>query len=786
MGPDNNNLSANLGPRAPITQIPNPLSNGNLVQNHFMAMPNPGPQNHLNMITSFQQHSMGIPDPMAQNSTGNGSPIRHQHMAFYNLTLQNSYANGNPFGNDDSPILNNPLHCPAEDAVGIHGRQMSTVMASEPFNNGYFTQNEAVGMQGLLSQDVMNDNGFPDLCVNLFPQKQVHLDPGFTDFQGFPQIDAQGGSLLPQGQWNTNSGEAQAQKAVNKLRAKLQTYQDKVSLLVQEHGKKVAALQQQVDTLKREKETLTRENVVVKSFYNMLKGHYDFMIGPEGRLFPIIPDTKERAVLGLNKPKSPLQQAYDSKMQQLKREYSEAIFKADICYLCPEHHGKELKLLAPQVERAALQFIDLTGDDQEPGPTFLKDSIQKFLSRAAQEEVLGSSSRDKQTITQVDATTPVQETATSESTTITAALPSATQAASINGGSTQSLATGSTKRPAPPVTPPSEVEDAFLSKHQKRKQSEYGWMQPSQNIALRKATGDLPHPLEEWSFKQAAGAAAGVSIREVVATYNVATTVPTANHQSSISAPTPEPAAPSASAAPKPSKASRVTKTKPGTPKKSNTRGRSRAKPKSSAALSAALTNALAGFNSATSTAAKISGNSSSYNALSVDILPDEPTHFPARRPTPPIPPTASPADIDPEYETEEERAARMRDYDLMVIDHNDQYPLPDDGDMPQSAPFTDADDEDVADIIALLEEPDEHDNQQNKSSQAKDIESDGVENGLAQDTAKATGDVEKEASNDKAGGGDENWDVDSLFGDTEEDIQVPWHDEESEVSEEE
>ncbi|KIW82544.1 hypothetical protein Z517_05571 [Fonsecaea pedrosoi CBS 271.37] len=781
-----NDFTGNAPNSDPNSQTSNPLNNVSHVQQHLMGTPNHAFQNSLARNNSLQPLV-----PMAQSSTDYGSPLRQQTMGLHIISPQMPNLNGSPLGshqiqmpenilpsientgnglgNIHPPTQNNLLGLSTEGTVGLHGEQMTNVVAPYSFNDAYFTDTNAMGMQDFLGPI---DNSVQDFTANLFDQELAKLDPVSAHFQDLGHGNNQGNTFLPQGQRDDTTGQTQTQETVHILQAEIQTYKDKVSSLEQEHGTTVATLQQQISKLKTENAALGKDAIIATSYYNTLLGRYDFLIGPDGRLFPVIPRTMERAILASNRPKPPLQQNYEAKLQRLKQEYRDVLLRADICHLCPLHHSSRHQLRAPSVERAALQFIDLTNVDEEPVAVFRSDSIQDFLARAARDELAQSSSSDGQTMAVVHATTCAQKMATF------AAIPPTMQAGSSSAGSTQPLAV-ETARPRPLDTPPSEMEDINLAKRQKRKQSDYGWMQPSQNLALRKANGDLPHPLEEWSLQQAGNTTTG--FLDAVAVHNAATTTPAADRRSSIQKSKPAPAPKAASAAPKLSK---VTKTKAATLKKPTTREKGKGKAKASAARSANLTTALTGLNSVTS-ATNISGSSSARETLTVDILPEEPAHVRPRTPSPPPRPTISTTDMDAEYETDEDMEAQLRDYDLTVIDHNEQYPLPEDNENPQATTFWEVDDGEVEDIIALLEEPQK---QQAMHCPAKESEKDS-----AQGQANPAADFEQEVAEDNGGIGDASGDADleSLFNfdAVEEDLPMttwPGEDEESEVSEEE
>ncbi|OAL37210.1 hypothetical protein AYO20_03386 [Fonsecaea nubica] len=781
-----NDFTGNATNSVPNSQSSNPLNNVSHVQQHLKGTPNHTFQNSLAMNNSLQPLV-----PLAQSSMEYGSPLRPQTMGIHSISPQMPNPNGSPLGshqiqmpgnilpyientgnglwNIRPPTQNNLLGLSAASGVGLQGEQMTNVVAPDSYNDAYFTETNAMGTQDFLGPI---DNSVQDFTANLFDQELAKLDPVSAHFQELGHDNNQGNTLPPQGQRDDTTGQTQIQETVHILQAEVQTYKDKVSSLEQEHGTTVATLQQQISELKTENAALGKDAIVATSYYNTLLGRYDFLIGPDGRLFPVIPQTMQRAIVASNRLKPPLQQNYEAKLQRLKQEYRGVLLRADICHLCSLHHNSRIRLRAPSVERAALQFIDLTTDDEEPVPVLRSDSIQDFLARAARNELAQSSSSGGQTMAAVHATTSSQKTATS------AAVPPAIQAASSSAGSTQSLA-AETARPRPLDTPPSEMEDINLAKRQKRKQSDYGWMQPSQNLALRKARGDLPHPQDEWSLQQAGNTTTG--FLDAVAVHNAATTTPAADPRSSIQKSKPAPAFNAASAAPKPSK---VTKTKAATPKKPTARGKGKGKAKASAALSADLTTTLTGLNSVTS-ATNISRSSSARKTLAVDILPEEPAYVRPQTPSPPPRPTISTTDMDAEYETDEDMEAQLRDSDLMVIDHNEQYPLPEDNENPQATTFWEVDDGEVADIIALLEEPQE---QQTMDCPAKESEK-----GSAQGQANATADFEQEFAEDNGGIGDASGDADfeSLFNfdDAEEDLPMttwPGEDEESEVSEEE
>ncbi|KIX95471.1 uncharacterized protein Z520_08988 [Fonsecaea multimorphosa CBS 102226] len=576
---------------------------------------------------------------------------------------------------------------------------------------GSFDMNGTVSMQDLLVENVV-DNGYPYMDLTLPELEGVDLE--LPDF-----LYLEGGALPPQGQQDTTSGLFQTQDAMNNLQTQLRLHQDRLFWLQQEHANNVGALQGQIEALTRQnltlgqqKQTLERQNLtlvqqrqtlerhnqtlvqqkqtlerhnqtlgqenqqlhhdnmMVKDFFNTLRGMYDFMIGPNGRLFPVIPNTTQRAVLENHETKSRLQQTYEAKIEKLREQYRGVVVKGDLCHLCPTHGNHRVPVLAPVVEQAALDFVGLAVENpQPPRPAVGKYTVQQLLADAAQQELsLRSSKPDRRTINPNHATTrPNQETEPQGNTTTTAAFPPATQAPSANAGSSQAPATRPPKRPAPLATPPSEVEPTSAPKRQKRKQSDYSWIQPSNNDALKKATGYLPHPVEEWKRQQAASATAGTGFREAVAVFNGATTTPAAKPPKPASAPK---RAPKATKAPKPAK---VTKPKSAAPKRTNARGNS---------------NAIAGPSGVTS-AAKTPAMEAAYESES--------------------------------EEDEAYQAARLGDLDLEVIDHNDGHYLPsvNAGEDPQSSSSSqlEVDDDDVAGILAMLLDDDNNGNNGNNGN---------------------------------------------------------------------
>ncbi|KIW91359.1 uncharacterized protein Z519_08255 [Cladophialophora bantiana CBS 173.52] len=762
----NNNPPGNFGARILNTQMSNPLNGGYPLQHPSMRKPNHRRHNTPDMGSSHQHHPVGLPYHMPQNSTANWSPVRHYPMGMANLTPQHVNANGshlgtqqagmpsnmppnlmiadNLFANEYSQILGSVLQFPVDGSstIPIHGERMTNAMTS--FNDGYFTENDHVGMQGLLAQDVMSDNDSHGVHGNFFPQEQVYLDPAFTGFESFNENISQGVPVIPQGHQDTAGERMWTQELVSQLRAALQTSQDKISLLEEEHGRNVATLRDRVTALEKENATLKRENVMVKSFYNMIRGYYDFTIGPNGKLFPVIPTSNQSAVVQSDRPKPVFQEVYEAKMERMQRQYQRVLVKADICLLCPLHHSSRQQLQPPQMVQAPAQVIDLT--NEEPGPSGRQGTIQEFLAGAARYDIWEGCHAATQTTVALGAATPARLTTTAGTASAASSAPSippTRETAAAHAASSRPSATTSAKRPAPPVTLPAPAEDVSPSKRQKRKQSDYAWMQQTQNLALRKATGDLPHPLEGWDPKRVAAAAAGHL--GAVAVNTAVSTAPAANHPSSSLPPKPAPAPQSTSSY----MASKVTQPKPAAAK-SNPRAKGKEKAQSSAASLADLTKALSGPNTARPAVPNTSDTTLSSDALSVDILPEEPTYVPARRPTLQLPPTAPPTDMDSESETEE-RAARIRNYDLMVIDHNEQSALPDNSEGGRISPF-EPNDDDVADLVALFEASEESDNQQKGAPEANQ---------------------------------GENWDnADRLFGEKE--FQVMLQDEESEVSEEE
>ncbi|ETI21901.1 hypothetical protein G647_05971 [Cladophialophora carrionii CBS 160.54] len=367
--------------------------------------------------------------------------------------------------------------------------------SSDTFNNGMISS--------ILSPSYNVANAFTTNDAN------NSLDSsGNTPFASFDGVNSNTLSSLDNTQTTTAIIEANKQlmssmEQNQKLQESLKTQSEQHEKTVTELQEKIATLEKEKETLTNQKSTLQRECLSTRHYINMLRGFYDFRIGIDGKLLPLVPETDTIALIAQGAPATPLQAGYEQYLKEMISGHHEQtrraniaaagqrILKADLCHLCPVHNGPEANLHPSRVTPQPTPTIDLTVDAPS-APASLHQQAVKAARAALQANVTNTPvGASTQAATQVNDSVVAVAPAESEASETPSAAPA-------QADTEANAATASVDRPAPPETPPASPEgtESSLPKREKKDRS-YSWLPKSQNLALLKAQGMIKDQFEQ-------------------------------------------------------------------------------------------------------------------------------------------------------------------------------------------------------------------------------------------------------------------------------------------------
>ena len=523
------------------------MGNGSPGRAQRIATPNMSTRNHMNTGTPLlpiQQTPM--PSHMPQQPPNNGYPLINQA----GPQIQNSAANhmgvrnyinnaGNAHYYTNNPQIDNAHH---------------PISNSQSENAPYHVEGDHI--------DTTSFDGFID---NTIPPEGQHTD-WYTMIENFANQPTNSATtnFFVGGHAPPEDFKPQVMMALlNNQNGMLRHSHEMLKHLVQAQSQGLKerdrALEEKVATLEKENAVLQQSKKTLTAEYNVLRGFWDFRLGHNGKLYPVLPDTNERVVLDPNIPRGPKQDEYMAEMKRLiqlrgtqtqflQKQVGQRVLKADIGFLPLTQSARNALSQGPQAATLQPVTVDLTGDEtpsNEPaqhaitaqGLSIQQQAMQNIAGKrgirynpagqapsrctvapsvaTAQEAAQINDTPDavSQTLTQADGVPAVQAahevnntpaTNTAQQTTTENAQVATTPSSSIPA-----------KRPAPPDTPPASADDypaapgPSAPKRRMKEKKAHTWLTPSENQALRKASGDLPNPFKEFLKTQAVAAASG-------------------------------------------------------------------------------------------------------------------------------------------------------------------------------------------------------------------------------------------------------------------------------------
>jgi hypothetical protein len=289
-----------------------------------------------------------------------------------------------------------------------------------------------------------------------------------------------------------------------KLQDSLKTQSEQHQKIVTELQGKITTLEQEKTTLTNQKSTLQRECQHTRNYINMLRGLYDFRIGIDGKLLPLVPETDTIALIAQGAPATPLQFGYEEYLKSMISEYhdqvrhrnissaGQGILKADICYMCPVHNGPEANFHPSRVTGQPAPNNTVTRDTPAAPSSF-----HQIALNAARAAVIANANKayvaeSTQVAPQVNDAAVAAAPAETQVNNTLAAAPAQVDTQANTAATLHS-------RPAPPETPPSsspeEIQQSLPSLQ--KKDRNYSWLAKSQNLGLLKAQGKIKDAFEQ-------------------------------------------------------------------------------------------------------------------------------------------------------------------------------------------------------------------------------------------------------------------------------------------------
>ncbi|EXJ59145.1 hypothetical protein A1O7_06576 [Cladophialophora yegresii CBS 114405] len=435
-------------------------------------------QHHLDMQNSMASWGRSSGDQVPLDSTVSMFDIENQ--SFSNSTAQwHASSNSNP-GTFTSGTNSNVLSS-ADNSPGTFNHGMNSKILNPSYSlPGAFTTNDMNNSLG--SSDNTPFALFNGVNDNTFSSRDNH------------HLTA---SII-----EANKQLMRSMEQNHKLQDSLKAQSGQHEKTVTELQEKIAALEKEKEILANQKYTLKRECQNTRNYVNMLRGYYDFRIGTDGKLLPLVPETDTVAYITHGAPATPLQAAYVRYLKDMIGEHHEQtrrqnvaaagrrILKADLCHLCPVHNGPDAHLQPSRVTLQPTPTIDLTVDAASAPPSLHRQAANAALAAVqANNTPLGASS---EVATQAKDAAVAAAPAASEASDAPSAAPAQVEAVA-------NAATTSEDRPAPLKTPPTSSPEGTASSLPKRenKDRSYSWLQKPQNLGLLKATGLIKDQFEQ-------------------------------------------------------------------------------------------------------------------------------------------------------------------------------------------------------------------------------------------------------------------------------------------------